>query len=115
MVPDTELRGSLGGGELLGTAAVGAVTFPTLLAVAQTAVFKSLRITVASRLSPLFGVASVSAAGFAASLAAIKTCSLIQIRLQTLRQLQIRGEYVLKTAQRGLKAYVRVPAQVRFK
>ena len=78
MVLDTELRGSLGGGELLGTAAVGAVTFPTLLAVAQTAVFKPLRITVASRLSPLFGAASVSAAGFAASLATIKTCSLIQ-------------------------------------
>ena len=39
MVLDT---GSLGGGELLETAAVGAVTFPTLLVVAQTAVFKPL-------------------------------------------------------------------------
>ena len=78
MVLDTEVRGSLGGGKLLGSAAVGAVTFPTLLAVAQTAVFKPLRITVASRVSPLFGAVSVSAAGFAASLVAIKTCSLIQ-------------------------------------
>ena len=78
MILETELHGSLDATELLGSAAVGAVAFPSLLALAQTTVFKPLRITVASRLAPVFGAASVSAAGFAASLAAIKACSLIQ-------------------------------------
>ena len=68
--------------ELLGSAAAGAVAFPSVLAFAQVAVFKPLRITVASRLSPVFGAFSISLAGFTASLSAIKACSLIQESLQ---------------------------------
>lgn len=75
----TELHSSLASKEVLGSAAVGAVTFPTVLAFAQTAVFKPLKITVGSKLiAPVFGGISVSFAGFAASLSAIKACSLIQ-------------------------------------
>ena len=75
---DTDLHSSLSANQLLGSAAVGAVTFPSLLALAQTAVFKPLRITVASRLAPIFGVFSVSLASFGASFTAIKACWLIR-------------------------------------
>ena len=79
----TELQASLASSELLATTAAGAVTFPTVLALAQTAVFKPLRITCAGVLSPVFGCLSVSLAGFAASFAAIKACSLIQDSLKS--------------------------------
>ena len=78
----TDLQPSLASRELLATTAVGAVTFPTVLALAQTAIFKPLRITCASRLAPIFGGLSVSLAGFTASFVAIKAYSLIQDSLR---------------------------------
>ena len=78
----TDLHPSLDSSELLATTAVGAVTFPTVLALAQTAVFKPLRITCAGRLAPIFGGLSVSLAGFTASFAAIKAYSLVQDSLR---------------------------------
>ena len=78
----TELQTSLTSTELLASATVGAVTFPSVLALAQTAIFKPLRITCAGRLAPLFGCLSISLAGFAASFTAIKACSLIQDSLR---------------------------------
>ena len=78
MLLDTNLHSSLAANELLASAAVGAITFPSLLAFSQTAIFKPLRITAASRLSPVFGAVSVTLAGFAASFSAIKACSLVQ-------------------------------------
>ena len=82
----TDLQLSLASSELLATTAVGAVTFPTVLALSQSAIFKPLRITCASRLAPVFGGLSVSLAGFTASFAAIKAYSLIQ------DSLRLRGE-----------------------
>ena len=78
----TNLQASLASSELLATTAVGAVTFPTVLALTQTAIFKPLRITCAGRLAPIFGSLSVSLAGFTASFAAIKACSLMQDSLR---------------------------------
>jgi hypothetical protein len=78
----TNLQASLASSDLLTTTAVGAVTFPTVLALTQTAIFKPLRITCASRLAPIFGGLSVSLAGFTASFAAIKAYSLIQDSLK---------------------------------
>ena len=66
----TGFQASLASIKLLAMTAVGAVTFPTVLALAQTAVFKPLKITCAGRLAPIFGGLSISLAGFAASLLA---------------------------------------------
>ena len=74
----TELQTSLASNELLATTAVGAVTFPTIMVLAQTTIFKPLRITCADRLAPIFGGLSVSLVGFTVSFAAIKACSLVQ-------------------------------------
>lgn len=58
---------------------IGAVAFPSILGLAQTALFKPLRITCGSGwVSSVFGGASVCMAGCVASLAAIKMCSLVQ-------------------------------------
>ena len=58
---------------------VGGITFPVLLGLAQSAVFKPLRITCGSGVLPaLMGGASVCIASCVASLAMIKTCSLVQ-------------------------------------
>lgn len=60
--------------ELLASGLVGAVTFPSLLALAQTRIFKPLRITLGpSLVSPFLGLVSVTVASFGASLAALKT------------------------------------------
>ena len=79
----TELQASLASNELLATTAVGAATFPTVLALSQTAIFKPLRITCTARLAPIFGGLSVSLAGFTASFTAIKAYSLIQDSLSS--------------------------------
>ena len=66
--------------EVLGSAVVGAVTFPAILAAAQTAIFKPLRLTYSqgNKAVSLYGGLSVCAAGFVASLATAKSFSLIQ-------------------------------------
>lgn len=65
--------------EVVGSAVVGAVTFPAILAAAQTAIFKPLRLTYSqgNKATSLYGGLSVCAAGFVASLATAKTFSLI--------------------------------------
>ena len=82
MLLDTILHPSLAANELLASAAVGAVAFPSVLAFSQTAIFKPLKITVASRLSPVCGAISVTLAGFVASVSAIEACSLLQNSLR---------------------------------
>ena len=67
--------------EVLATAAVGALAFPSVLGAAQVMVFKPLRIVcTGGRLSSVYGGASVCVAGCIASLAAVKTCFFIQER-----------------------------------
>ena len=70
--------------QLLGSGVVGAVTFPTMLASSQLAVFKPLRLSYQPGLqSSLLGLASVTLASFGASLAALKTISVLQQHLPT--------------------------------
>lgn len=64
--------------ELLTSGLVGAAAFPTVLAVMQTRIFKPLRISHGPGLSsPLLGLASVTLASFGASLAALKTLTIV--------------------------------------
>lgn len=64
--------------ELLASGLVGAATFPSLLALSQSQVFKRLRVSLSPGLvSSLLGLASVSFAGFGASLAALKTLTIV--------------------------------------
>ena len=71
--------------ELLFSSAVGAITFPSLLAASQILVFRPLRISyrAGSITSPLLGLASVTLAGCGATLAALKTVSVVQQRLSS--------------------------------
>ena len=65
--------------EVLASAAVGALAFPSVLGASQVVVFKPLRIFCAGgHLSSVYGGASVFIAGWIASLAAVKTCLFMQ-------------------------------------
>ena len=76
-MPITIPSSSLSGNELLVSAVSGAVAFPAILGLGQLALFKPLRLTCSSRLASLCGGASVVAAGCIASLATVKTVSLL--------------------------------------
>lgn len=76
---------------LLGSSLAGAVTFPSVLALAQRAVFKPLRVTAGrGSISSICGGLSVCVAGFAASLAVVKSCSLLEISFLNSKQPKTR-------------------------
>ena len=80
----TKLETPFSANEVLATAAVGALTFPSILGAAQVLVFKPLRVSCGvGRLSSVYGGAAVCVAGCIASLAAVKTCSLVQEHWRT--------------------------------
>ena len=85
---------------LLGSAGVGAVAFPSLLAASQKYVFRPLRVSCSPKLhSSLLGLASVTVASFGASLAALKTVSVVQ-QLSSgsgLRLAPTRGDLLLSS------------------
>ncbi len=66
------------GCELLTSGLAGAAAFPTLLAASQAFVFRPLKVSLGPGLtSPLLGLASVAVASFGASLAALKTLTIV--------------------------------------
>ena len=80
----TKLETPFSANEVLATAAVGALTFPSILGAVQVLVFRPLRVSCGvGRLSSVYGGATVCMAGCIASLAAVKTCSLVQEHWRT--------------------------------
>ena len=87
--------------ELLTSGLAGAVTFPSLLALTQTRIFKPLRISLGPGLSSSFlGLASVTFASFGASFAALKTIVIVDQYLSgsDARLTLNRRDLVLSTA-----------------
>lgn len=86
--------------ELIGSGIVGAVAFPSLLAASQTIIFKPLRVSYSRGLSSsLLGLGSVAVASCGASLAALKTISIVQKQLPASRNniSWTNGDLVLST------------------